>query len=593
MVAALYTWRMLDRFAPRLRRLLTAALEDAGRRGAGAATAEHLLLAVCRDRESAGVFVFEHAGVAVDTLQQQLDASAGRNGSLRERAGKLDPAALLLLDVANDQSRKLGHKHIGTEHIALAIAQLANTPTGTIVRELGLTPANAEVGVKRWLAAGMPRRRGGFGWTHFRSPLLAKLMSPLQKAANGVDLAYKVFVRRSLGHPRMVKNPYPMLAWLRKHEPVRKDPIAPVWVVTKYDDVMAMLKDLRFKKDPFAADRLPRVVREQLGGTNEARVDYEGISMLFLDPPEHTRVRGVFTKAFTPRTLADLRPRIEQITAKRLDRVAGAGRMDVIADLAYPLPVIVIAELLGFPAEDYEKIKRWSDDFAASLALNASAEALTQASDARGEIRLYFNRIVEDLKAKPADNLLNRLLETENQAGGLNREEIFANCVLLLAAGHETTMNLIGNGVLTLLQHREQWEAIVRDPSLIESAVEEILRYEPPVAWVSRSCGEDIELSGVTVPAGTIVLGSLGAANRDPAVFPSPDRFDIRRIDNKHLGFGSGIHFCLGAALARMEAQIALAALVTRFPRMRLAGTKLQWIPGLTFRGVRKLDVLL
>lgn len=574
-----------------MRRTLTAALEDAGRRGAEAATTEHLLLAVCRDPESAGAFVLEHAGVSLETLRQRLDALAGRREALRERAGRLDPAALLLLDIAADRSTKLGHRHIGTEHLVLAIAQLPHTPAGQVVRELGLTPANAEAGVKRWIAAGMPRQRGGFGWRHFRSPVVAKLMSPLQKLTNGVDLAWKVFVRRSLGHPKMVKNPYPQLAWLREHEPVRKDPIAPVWVVTKYDDVLAMLKDPRFKKDPFAADRLPRVVREQLGGKEDGRVDYEGVSMLFLDPPEHTRVRGVFIRAFTPRNIADLRPRIEQITAERLNRVAAAGRMDVIADLAYPLPVIVIAELLGFPPEDYEKIKKWSDDFAASLALNASGDALAAAAESRAEIREYFDRIVEQVKQHPADSLLSRLLATENQPGGLDREEIFANSVLLLAAGHETTTNLIGNAVLTLLQRPDQWRALVADPSLIESAVEEVLRFEPPVAWVSRTCGEDIELSGVTVPAGAIVLGSLGAANRDPARFPSPDTFDIRRPDNKHLGFGSGIHFCLGAALARMEAQIALSALVTRFPTLRLAKQKLQWIPGLTFRGVKRLEV--
>jgi len=416
----------------------------------------------------------------------------------------------------------------------------------------------------------------------------------LQRVVKIPRLAWNVYVRKSLGHPRFVSDPYPLYRWLREHEPVRKDPLAPVWVLTRYDDVMEMLRDPRYRKDTFAIERLPELVREQLDvETDEARVEIGAVSMLFLDPPRHTRVRAAFSRAFTPASLAQLRPRIELIASKRIERVAASGQMDVIADLAYPLPVIVIAELLGFPPEDYPRIKKWSDDFAASLSLNATSAQQTQAGKSREEIREYFDEVVVQLKKKPQDTLLSRLLESEDDSEGLNREEIFSNCVLLLSAGHETTTNLIGNGMLALLRDRDQWELLARQPELIESAVDELLRFDSPVQWTSRVSGEGIKVGGQTIPSGEIVLGCVGAANRDPTKFIEPDRLDIRRTDNKHLSFGTGIHFCIGAALARMEAQIAIGQLAQRFPRMELAEKKVNWLKGLTFRGVTRLPVKL
>jgi len=587
---------MWTRFPPRMKRILTAALEEAGRLGCDSATAEHLVLAMCGDRECAGVFVLEQCSVSIDAFAESVNGlttqGASRTG---ERATKLDASILHLLDVAVGQADRLKHAHVGTEHVVVALAHLPQSPAGKVLAESRVTPAMADAAVRRWIAAGMPRKRGVMGWTAFRSPALRTLAWPVQRAARLGEVGWAIFARKSLGHPRFTSNPYAMYRWLRENDPVREDPLAPVWVATRYDDVMTILRDPRFKKDPFAAERLPRLVREQLGASNDGgRADIETVSMLFLDPPEHTRVRGVFTRAFTPRTLAELRPRIEQITAKRLDRVAGTGRMDVIADLAYPLPVIVIAELLGFPPEDYEKIKHWSDAFAASLSLYATPAQQAAAGTARSEIRDYFDDVAAKLKQHPADTLLNRLLESEHHSGGLLREEVFANCVLLLAAGHETTTNLIGNGILAMMQHRDQWDAVVADPSLVEPAVEEMLRFDSPVQFVSRVAGEDIDLSGTVLPAGQVILGVLGSANRDPAKFANPDRFDVhRRDETKHLSFGTGIHFCLGAALAKMETEIALRALTTRFPKMKLAGGKLKWLKGLTFRGVKQLPVLL
>jgi cytochrome P450 len=416
----------------------------------------------------------------------------------------------------------------------------------------------------------------------------------LQKALRVPPLLWKIYAQKSLAHPRFVSNPYPLYAWLRQHEPVRKDPLAPVWILTRYDDVAEMLRNPQFLKDPFAPQRLPRLVRNQLGvSEEESRVEAEVVSMLFLDPPNHTRVRGVFARAFTPTSLAELRPRIELITRQRIDLIAKAGRMDLIADLAYPLPVIVIAEMLGFPPEDYPRIKQWSDHLAAALSLRPTSDQQARAARTWTEFREYFDKVVLLAQSQPGNSLLPRLLEAERESNGLNREELFTNCVLLLSAGHETTTNLIGNAMLALLGNRDQWELLVREPELIESAVEEALRYDCPVQWTSRLAGEPIEIRGQSISPGEIVLGALGAANRDPERFPDPDRLDIRRSDNRHLAFGSGIHYCLGAALARVEATIAIQELATRFPALRLARHRIRWLKGLTFRGVKALPAVL
>jgi pimeloyl-[acyl-carrier protein] synthase len=453
-----------------------------------------------------------------------------------------------------------------------------------------LTAEGAEREALAWLTEGMPRTRQkwkGKGRGGAKSRGVGRWWGEARKV---VGMGWDIFVRKSLGHPGYVSNPYPLYRWLRTHHSVRKDPLAPVWVLTRYDDVAMMLRDPRFRKDPFASERLPAEVGRQLGIAAD-RVDQPHVSMLFLDPPAHTRVRGIFARYFTPATLAALRPRIELICRQRLERVKGQRQIDLIADLAYPLPVMVIAEILGFDTTDYVKFKEWSDAMAASLALNAKEGTHIAAAEARDQMRQYFDRLWPRLKASPNDSLLSRLIAAEGSADGLSRDEIFTNCVLLMAAGHETTTNLIGNGVLALLRQRDAWEQLVAHPELIESAVEEMLRFDSPVQWTSRASAEAITIGAVTIPEGEIVLGCVGAANRDPDKFPDPDRFDLRRQGAKHLAFGLGNHYCLGAALAPMEAAIALQALVERYPRLRLARRRLKWMKGLTFRGVTSLPL--
>jgi cytochrome P450 len=282
-----------------------------------------------------------------------------------------------------------------------------------------------------------------------------------------------------------------------------------------------------------------------------------------------------------------MRERIQQITDKRLDRVAGNDPIDIIADLAVPLPICAICELLGFPPEDYAKIKKWSDAFAAALAMNPGPIEQVRAAESRDELRKYFEPIAARLKRDPRDNLLSALI----QDGSLSPNELFANSTLLLAAGHETTTNLIGNGVLALLEHPDQLDDLRRNPELISGAVEELLRYDCPVQWTSRVAGEEIAIGGRTIERDAIVLASLGAANRDERHFEDPDRLNIRRKENRHLAFGHGIHFCLGAALARMEAEIAIGSLLRRFEKLRLLPGRLNRLKGLTFRGVKSLAV--
>ncbi len=403
---------------------------------------------------------------------------------------------------------------------------------------------------------------------------------------------WKIFVRKSLAHPKFVSDPYPLYRWLREREPVRKDPLAPVWVLTRYADVALALKDSRFRKDPFATERLAATVREQLGVDVSGRSDVETVSMLFLDPPQHTRIRQQFSRAFTPRRIENLRPKIQKLCDDRLAAVLPSGKMDIIETIAYPLPITVIADLLGFPAADYPRFKKWSDDFATALALNAKPQQHAIAAQSHEELRAYFDDLVPKLQHDPGDNLISAFLQMEDEPGAMTREELFINATLLLAAGHETTTNLIGNGMLALLQHPDQLQLLRDNPTLIESAVEELLRYDSPVQWMSRVVGERLELNGIALEPGTLLLGSFGAANRDPAQFKYPEKFDIRRTENKHLSLGLGAHYCLGAALARMEAQTAIGTIVRRCPNLRLAKQTLKWKKGLTFRALEALQVV-
>jgi unspecific monooxygenase len=314
---------------------------------------------------------------------------------------------------------------------------------------------------------------------------------------------------------------------------------------------------------------------------------------LMLDPPDHTRLRGLVSKAFTVRTVENLRPRIQHLVDELIDAVAPMGAMDVVEDFAYPLPVIIICELLGVPPSDHERFKGWSRDLARGLDPDfiQPAEALERRFETLLTFHEYFRELIARRRSDPGDDVLTGLVHAEERGDTLTEDELLGTCTLLLVAGHETTVNLIANGVLALLRHRDQLERLAADPALIKSSVEEILRFDPPVQFDGRVALTDIEIGGITVEQGEQPMLVLAAANRDPAEFADPESFDIGRSDNRHLSFGYGLHFCLGAPLARLEGQLALGTLVRRLPAMDLAVDAPAYKENLILRGLAELPV--
>jgi cytochrome P450 len=316
-------------------------------------------------------------------------------------------------------------------------------------------------------------------------------------------------------------------------------------------------------------------------------------SMLFLDPPEHTRLRGIVSKTFTRRAVDALAPRVEQLVDGLLDAVAERGEMDVVDDFAYPLPIAVMGELLDIPDEDIAGFRLWSRDLAGVVDIPTDLGVIARGAKAGSWFIDYFHELIPKRRSAPGDDLLSALIAAEDEGGRLSHDELLATCVQLVFAGHETTQNLISNGMRALLQHRDQFDRLREDPSLIRSALEELLRYDGPAQMSARWTKTDVELEGKTLKPGEPILVFLGAGNRDPEQFPSPDTVDIARADNRHLGFGAGIHFCLGGPLARLEARIAIAELVRRFPDMQLAGDDPPYRPTLALRGLASLEVSL
>jgi pimeloyl-[acyl-carrier protein] synthase len=387
--------------------------------------------------------------------------------------------------------------------------------------------------------------------------------------------------------PEFHANPYPFYHALREKDPVHQSPMG-FWVLTRYDDVVTSLRDPRYGRDGFA----PLI--EATYGPETAKGNLPR-SMLMRDPPDHTRLRALVNKAFTPRVIEGMRAHIQAIVDRLLDKVQGARSMDVIDDLAYPLPVTVICEMLGVPLDDQDAIKGWSSDIARSLdaiGLMADPDIVARGVAARRNLTEYFRRLLPERRQHPKADLLSLLIAVEEQGDKLNEGELLAMCLLLFIAGHETTVNLIGNGTLALLEHPDQMARFNDDPALIPSAIEELLRYDSPVQWTARITNADVEAGGREIPSGSMIIAAIGAANRDPSHFPDPDRLDIARPDNRHVSFGFGIHFCLGAPLARVEGQIALGTFLRRMPDLALqTGATLDWRESSALRGLKRLPV--
>jgi cytochrome P450 PksS len=389
--------------------------------------------------------------------------------------------------------------------------------------------------------------------------------------------------------PEGRRNPFPIYAKLRAEEPVSliTEPMRKFsyWVVTRYDDCVEVLKDPRFGKDSkkLTADEI-----KQNGFADDLAM--LGQHLLGTDPPDHTRLRLLVAKAFTPQRIDGLRPRIKAIAEGLIDQVDGRGELDIVADFAYLLPVTVIAELLGVPVEDHPRFRGWT-----TVIMTPPVDGNMDGIRAAGfEFFQYLMSLVEMRRAQPQDDLISALVAAEEGGDKLNGQELIGMLFLLLVAGHETTVNLIANGTLALLDFPQERERLEKDPTLLESAIEEMLRYCGPVETsTTRFALEDVTIRGTTIKRGEIVVVSLLSAAHDETRFPDADRFDIGRKPNKHLGFGYGIHFCLGAPLARLEGAIAFEVLLRRLPHLRLAAERdtLEFHPSLLLHAVRKLPV--
>jgi cytochrome P450 len=391
--------------------------------------------------------------------------------------------------------------------------------------------------------------------------------------------------------PRLRTDPYAVYKALRDNAPVYWSEIMQVWVLTRYDDILAVLRD----QSRFSSDR-QRATNRFVQQMEEFRQASGPVgrtpTMLSLDPPAHTRMRNLVNKAFTPRVVERIRPHIQEIADELIDALPESGRIDAVTDLAIPLPVIVIAEVLGVPREDRGRFKAWSSDIAGTLAGPFQPQdVLDRAQKSSIELAEYFREQIDLRRREPREDLLSALVQAEEQGDLLSEDELLATCVLLLVAGNETTTNLIGNGMLLLLRNPDQRRLLQADPALLPAAVEEMLRYDGPAQMTSRIAAEDLELRGQRVEKGQVLLAILGAANHDPAQFPDPERFDVRRQNNRHLAFGYGIHYCIGGPLAIAEAQVAFETLLRRFPEPEPAFDEPQWGASFILRGLKSLPI--
>ncbi|GLY11690.1 cytochrome P450 family protein [Pseudobacillus badius] len=380
------------------------------------------------------------------------------------------------------------------------------------------------------------------------------------------------------------KNPYPAYEKLRE-----TDPVYPItlpdgqrgWMITTYEAAVEALKDQRMIKD------FSKLFGDQMGHRSVFTEN-----MLFSDPPDHKRLRGLVQKAFTPKMIAGMRGRIQEITDELLEKAAERPHMNLIDDVAFPLPIIVICEMLGVPSADRDKFRIWSN----SLIEGSNGENAERIYEHMNEFTGYLGDWFAKTQENPGDDLISQLIQAEEKGDQLTERELYGVVSLLIIAGHETTVNLIGNGMLSLLQHPDQFKKLQSHPELIQSAIEELLRFEGPVEFsTSRWAGEDFEFKGKAMKRGDIVIVALNSANHDPLQFENPDLLDITREKSPHLAFGTGIHHCLGAPLARMEGEIAISSLMRRFPAMKLSidPAELEWRPGMIVRGVKEIPVSL
>jgi hypothetical protein len=390
--------------------------------------------------------------------------------------------------------------------------------------------------------------------------------------------------------PDYIIDPHPQLHRLRAEDPVHWSSTLGVWVLTRYADVHAALRDSRFSCMAGRWEQYQKFFLRGGSATSPMAEMYKRW-MLQVDPPDHTRLRGLVNKAFTPRVVEKMRPAVQRSVDELIDRVIASGRMDVMADLAFPLPIMVICDLLGVPREDNDKIRDWTAALLPSLSPAISADGVARVNSVIVEYREYFRELARKRRVEPRDDMLSALIAAEENDQKLSEEELLATCILLAFAGHATTAQLTGRAMHFLLDHPDQLQKLTDDPRLIVNTIEEVCRYDSMLQLVYRTTKEPVTIGSKTIPANQMVFLSLAAANRDPAQFPDPDRFDITRDAGKHIAFAYGIHYCVGAPLARLEGQIAVSTMLRRLPDLKLDAAGIRREPSLLLRGLTALPV--
>ncbi|WP_437680327.1 cytochrome P450 [Sorangium sp. So ce131] len=389
----------------------------------------------------------------------------------------------------------------------------------------------------------------------------------------------------------IISDPYPIYRELLAEQPIFfTEMYGGAWIVTRYADVLPLLTDKRLssRRAAVPVSRLSDEEKKEF----TSMIDVFSKWVAFFDPPHHAAYRRLLGKGIMPFTPEVLRPRVQELLDGLLEPVAGSGSMDILKDVAYPLPALLIADLLGAPREDYQQLITWADDIAHLFGSSEVTLAMVRRTKQSAfELLDYLRRLVEDTRQKPRDTIIGRLLNARDGELRFSDDDIAAQCILLLFAGLESARYLIGNGFLALFEHPDQLERLKANPALVASAVEEFLRYDNPIQFIARTAKEDFELKGHLIQRGSVVLPVVGAANRDPAQFPDPDRLDIGRTENKHLAFGQGAHLCIGSTIVRVQVQMAFTTLLDRMPDMRLVPQELDWNANLGFRGLRSLRV--
>jgi pimeloyl-[acyl-carrier protein] synthase len=507
----------------------------------------------------------------------------------------LTPEARTAFERTYQIAADLGDWSVRGEHFLLALVQ--NPETSDAGRAL------ARAGV-HWASAGAaliamhPRRLRAPEGVDVPGLAARRLKKGVRAAVGraarltlGAPRYRKSFTAYALFHDRTARNPYPMYSWMRR-KPVFWDPRMRQWVVTGYADVSAALAENRlslrsFSPSVLSDEELAPIVQQEFR-LLPGHLDRQ---MLFQDAPDQVRQRAQVAKRFTPRVIGEMRAQMELLVEEMLDGVAGRGRMELIADLAVPFPIVVIMRLLGLPEGERARFKKWSVDYFTHITFETTLEQDVVTYQSIREASEYFQTVIQERRENPGSDLISLLLKPDDRGERLSDQDVISNSMMLLATGHENTTRLIGAGVAALLTRPDQWTMLRNDPSLIGGAVEEFLRFDCPVQWVVRHLREDLEWRGHSMKKGQGVFLGLAAANRDPAQFPDPDRFDITREPNRHVAFGYGSHFCLGAALGRLETQIVVSALIARFPTLKLE-EPIEWLDSvIAFRGPKSLDV--